>query len=75
MPSLFKDRGGFKANISLYNDTPIVHKLSHQHIFTRFWIIENADFTNKGIPLSKIKEYPVPVLIANFINEFELSEY
>jgi len=75
MSDLFEDRGVCEPNISLYNDTPIVHKLSHQHIFTRFWIIENAGTIEKGIPVTKIKEYPVPVLIANFINEFELSEY
>lgn len=64
-----------QPKISLYNDIPIIHKLSHQHIHTRFWIIENAEIDRKAIPLSKIQEYPVPVLIANFINEFELSEY
>ncbi len=61
--------------ISLFNDTPIIHKLSHQHIYTRFWILENTEFNRKPIPLSKIQEYPVPVLISNFINEFQLSEY
>ncbi len=64
-----------QAKISLYNDTPIVHKLSHQHIYTQFWIVENAEIYEKAIPLFKIQEYPVPVLIANFINEFQLSEY
>jgi len=75
MSSLFEDRENYEPKISLYNDAPIIHKLSHQHIFTRFWIIENAELPVNGIPLTKIKEYPVPVLIANFINEFELSEY
>jgi len=64
-----------EQKISLYNDTPIVHKLSHQHIYTRFWIVEKAELNSETIPLSKIEEYPVPVLIANFINEFELSDY
>ncbi len=66
---------GFDPKITLYNDTLIIHKLSHQHIYTRFWIVENTKLGDIGIPLTKIKEYPVPVLIANFINEFELSEY
>jgi A/G-specific adenine glycosylase len=73
--NFFPEAEDHQAKISLYNDTPIIHKLSHQHIYTRFWIIENAEIDKKAIPLSKIQEYPVPVLIANFINEFELSEY
>ena len=63
------------AKISLYNEIPVIHKLSHQHIYTRFWIIENASIKADAVSLSKIEEYPVPVLIANFIKEFEFSEY
>jgi len=63
------------AKISLYNEIPVIHKLSHQHIYTRFWIIENASIKGDAVSLSKIEEYPVPVLIANFIKEFEFSEY
>ncbi|WP_026836651.1 A/G-specific adenine glycosylase [Gillisia sp. JM1] len=74
-PNLFPKGGEHDAKISLYNDTPIIHKLSHQHIYTRFWIVEIAELNTNAIPLSKIQEYPVPVLIANFISEFELSEY
>jgi len=29
---------GAKCNFSLYNETEIVHKLSHQHLYTNFWI-------------------------------------
>ncbi len=61
--------------VSLYNDLPIIHKLSHQHIYTSFWIIEKKESEENSIPLSEIHQYPVPVLIANFINEFELSDY
>jgi A/G-specific adenine glycosylase len=28
------------ATIQLFNESPIVHKLSHQHLFTKFWIIK-----------------------------------
>jgi len=73
--SLFPEGEDHVSKLSLYNDTPVIHKLSHQHIYTRFWIVENARLKDKVVPLSKINEYPVPVLIANFINEFELSEY
>ncbi len=61
--------------ISLYNEVAVVHKLSHQHIHTRFWIVQKADSLTKGIHFAKINDYPVPVLIANFLNDFNLVDY
>ncbi len=54
----------------MYNEKEIVHKLSHQHIYTRFWIAVVHKEVEQVIPVSEIEKYPVPVLIANFINEF-----
>ncbi|HSM63299.1 MAG TPA: A/G-specific adenine glycosylase [Gillisia sp.] len=71
----FPEGKDHNRKLSLFNDTPIIHKLSHQHIYTRFWILENAELSDEAVPLASIQEYAVPVLIANFINEFELSEY
>ena len=75
LKELIKELGkleGFKkvSEISLYNEKVVVHKLSHQHIYTRFWITVTNDKLPAVIPISEIKKYPVPVLIANFINEF-----
>jgi len=56
--------------LSIYNEKEIVHKLSHQHIYTRFWIVTTHEKLHSAIPVSQIDNYPVPVLIANFINEF-----
>lgn len=57
-------------DLSLYNDKPIVHKLSHQHIYTQFWIATTDEVLEEGIPLLELENYPVPVLIANFIKDF-----
>jgi len=57
-------------DLSLYNEKEIVHKLSHQHIYTRFWIATTHELKEPAILISEIEKYPVPVLIANFINEF-----
>lgn len=56
--------------LSLYNNTPIVHKLSHQHIHTQFWIATTNESLEEEIPISDLDKYPVPILIANFIKEF-----
>lgn len=55
----------------LYNKDAIVHKLSHQHLHTKFWIIKtNQDFKN-GILIGDIENYAVPILIGNFIENFD----
>ncbi|MDO6595559.1 A/G-specific adenine glycosylase [Oceanihabitans sp. 2_MG-2023] len=57
-------------NLSLYNEEEIIHKLSHQHLYTKFWIIEIDRLALKGISINEIKKYPVPILVSNFIDAF-----
>jgi len=56
--------------VMLYNDNSIVHKLSHQHLYTRFWIVETSKNIADGVFYEEINKYPVPVLIESFITEF-----
>lgn len=65
--------GELNFEYSLYNTTDIVHKLSHQHLHTKFWIIEVDELPKQGISISKLKTYPTPILISNFIDEFNFS--
>ncbi len=62
-------------NMSLYNQEVIVHKLSHQHLYTKFWIVTIDSHLNAGIPFNKIREFAVPVLIGNFIESFNFSSF
>lgn len=57
--------------VSRFNTTEIVHKLSHQHLYTTFWIVRSVEDLSDGIPVSELSSYPVPVLIADFINAFK----
>jgi len=56
--------------LSVFNEKEIVHKLSHQHIFTKFWVVTTQEKLKGAISFSETEKYPVPVLIENFINEF-----
>ena len=58
--------------LSLYNNEPIIHKLSHQHLHTQFWILKTSHILEEGIPWKKIHDFPVPVLIADFIKTFKI---
>lgn len=69
---LKKDAIPETASLSLYNKEPIVHKLSHQHLHTQFWILKTSDILEEGIPWEGIGDFPVPVLIADFIKTLKI---
>lgn len=62
--------------MTLYNPEPFIHKLSHQHLYTNFYIVQAEDIQQYNvndrllINYRQIKDYPVPVLIDNFIASF-----
>ena len=58
-------------SISLFNDEVVVHKLSHQHLHTKFWIVEMDEIAPDAILISELRKYPVPVLISSFMNAFK----
>jgi len=58
---------------SLYNETDVVHKLSHQHLHTKFWIVEVDELPEKGIEISELKKFPTSILISNFIDGFNFT--
>ena len=53
----------------------IVHKLSHQHLHTKFWIVETQEELKNGIAMENLGDYAVPVLIADFIDAFKNSYF
>jgi len=61
--------------IVLWKEDPIVHKLSHQHLITRFWIVELKEELKGGITLESLPKYPVPVLLAEFLETFKNSYF
>jgi len=60
-----------ETTISLFNKKEIVHKLSHQHLYTQFWIVETKNVENAEISWNNIQDFPVPILIANFLDQFQ----
>ena len=61
---------GENYELILFNDTDIVHKLSHQHLHTKFWIVNLNKLPTSGIPIKNLRDYAVPVLIEKFIDDF-----
>lgn len=65
--SLLKD---LNFEVVLYNKEDIVHKLSHQHLYTKFWVINTNRLPIEGVAVEKIRDFAVPILIGNFIESF-----
>ena len=59
--------------IKLHTEIVKPHKLSHQHIYAKFWIIKTPNSLKFSHSWNDIKKYPVPVLIDNFLNEFNYN--
>ena len=55
----------------LFNEIDIVHKLSHQELHIKFWILKTSMQMKKAIKWSDIKYYPVPIVLERFINNFQ----
>jgi len=63
------------SEIHRYNEAPIIHKLSHQHLYTTFWVIKTDTGVKGSIPFAELEKYPVPVLIADFLKTFKNSYF
>lgn len=60
-----------ETTLSLFNKKEIVHKLSHQHLYTQFWIVTTKNHKNASISWDEIQDFPVPILIANFLEQYQ----
>lgn len=60
----------YKTTLSLFNKKEIIHKLSHQHLHSQFWIIETSKIEEAQTDWNEIEKYAVPVLISRFLNEY-----
>jgi A/G-specific adenine glycosylase len=55
---------------SVYNQQPIIHKLTHRKIHAYFWIIEVEEELKKTLTVTASFDKPVPILIDRFMKEF-----
>ena len=53
-----------------YTTSEKPHKLSHQHIFSKFWFVEVAKYPHANIYWKEVFDFPVPILIDNFLQEY-----
>ena len=61
------------VEIQLYNLIPIQHKLTHRNLLAKFWIIKSCKSVKYNTNWNQIEEFPVPILIANFLKQFKID--
>lgn len=61
-------------SLKLFNNKDWVHKLSHQHLFVKFWIVATANIDDNFIDYNKVEDFPVPRIVHRFIEEFDFEE-
>jgi A/G-specific adenine glycosylase len=61
---------GVRFRESVYNQEPIIHKLSHRKIHAYFWVIHTETEVDGAISVSAAKSKPLHVLMERFMTEF-----
>jgi A/G-specific adenine glycosylase len=51
------------------NEKSIIHKLSHQHLYIKFWKVNIKGTVENGIDATILKTFPFPIVIHNFIEK------
>ena len=59
--------------IEKWNDRPIFHKLTHQHLEVNFWIVKLNHSSNLRTPISRVQDYPMPKVLQNFRDKFFIN--
>lgn len=54
-------------------ESTVIHKLSHQHLHIQFWKVKIAGKIENGVSTSKLKTFPFPIVIYNFIEKQEIN--
>ena len=57
-------------NVKLFNSKDILHKLTHQDLHVKFWIIQIKNDIDNGISWAEAQAHAVPTVIAQFIKAF-----
>ncbi|NOQ91448.1 MAG: A/G-specific adenine glycosylase [Flavobacteriaceae bacterium] len=60
--------------ISKYNQKQILHKLTHQHLYTTFWVIDVNTDLEKAVNWQNLSNFALPTLIQNFVDDFKKGD-
>jgi A/G-specific adenine glycosylase len=56
-------------SIEACNHQSIIHKLSHQHLYIKFWKVHLSKAIENSVTTAELKTFPFPIVIHNFIEK------
>jgi A/G-specific adenine glycosylase len=56
-------------NCQYYDAFDVLHKLSHQHLYIKFYRVETEETLKNSYTFSEVKQLPVPIVLHNFIEK------
>ena len=56
--------------ITKFNQQLIVHKLTHQHLYATFWIVDTNEDLKNVISWENLSNFALPTLIQNFVDKY-----
>jgi len=68
LESNYKSKFSFEK---IYLDKTHNHKLSHQNLELKFWIIKTSSPVERGVSISNLNNYPFPKPLISYINTLE----
>jgi A/G-specific adenine glycosylase len=57
--------------VKCFNSKEWVHKLSHQHLYVKFWLVKGNFGEAQLMPWEEIESYAVPRIIHLFLEKFQ----
>lgn len=61
-------------HVTKFNDKQIVHKLTHQYLYTTFWIVDiNGELKNEQL-WENLTNFALPTLLLNFVDKYRNKE-
>ncbi|MGJ8683851.1 MAG: A/G-specific adenine glycosylase [Nonlabens sp.] len=61
---------GVRFRESVFNQQPIIHKLSHRKVHAYFWIVEVDEELENSIPIADAFQKPLHILMHRFMSSF-----
>jgi A/G-specific adenine glycosylase len=58
------------CTVTKYNENQIIHKLTHQHLFVTFWIVDLNTTLKKEQLWEGLDKFAFPTLIQNFVDKY-----
>ena len=62
-----------KKNYSIqkFNERPVAHKLTHQHIYCDFWILRTDESLSGTVEWEELEHRALPVVLQNFVDKYK----